>query len=172
VLKNAKAFFRLRYADEPHFTPLEGAPPLLEEGEEAAAADGEAAAAPSEEKAAAAPSEDKAAPAALPAEPEAARVGPAPVQFACRTCRHNLFDLSSITPHRDAGLRPSHRGHADEQAGDGMCAALFVARLPWMAVEGSEGKLVCPQCGAKVGRWSLAGIQCSCGGFCSPGIAM
>ena len=85
------------------------------------------------------------------------------VVFACKLCRRQLFELSDVTPHFDAGLRSGRRTE------DGACAALFVRLLPWMECDGADGKLACPQCGAKVGRWSLAGIQCSCGGFCSPG---
>ncbi|KAH8924530.1 hypothetical protein BT69DRAFT_1217671 [Atractiella rhizophila] len=58
------------------------------------------------------------------------------------------------------------------------CTAYFVEPLSWMDPELKEGKmsgkLSCPneRCGAKLGNYDWAGIQCSCGSWVCPGFSI
>lgn len=106
---NAKRFYRLRYTDE---APAAGEVAAAAAAEDASGSEGEAGAADDGGAAPAAGAgagadEAKASSAARPAE--AAAAAAAPVVFACKLCRHTLFDASHIMPHLDAGLRPSRR---------------------------------------------------------------
>ncbi|CEH16778.1 Dual specificity phosphatase [Ceraceosorus bombacis] len=57
------------------------------------------------------------------------------------------------------------------------CSAYFVEPLQWMSAlkEGEiAGKLDCPnaRCGAKLGNWDWAGMQCGCGEWITPAFAL
>jgi TatD DNase family protein len=80
------------------------------------------------------------------------------VTYACKACRRVVFGASDIVPHREAA--------ATFDAGSS-CQMLFTGRLDWMRLRPDaqgEGKLACPECGAKLGRFSTAApLVCSCG---------
>ncbi|KAM0752407.1 DSPc-domain-containing protein [Meredithblackwellia eburnea MCA 4105] len=72
-----------------------------------------------------------------------------------------------IPPSPDLPLLPSH-----------LCSSYFVEPLSWMSptLENGElsGRIVCPngKCGAKLGSYDWAGLQCSCGAWVLPGFAL
>lgn len=58
-----------------------------------------------------------------------------------------------------------------------LCSSYFVEPLAWMTVLRSgevAGRLDCPnvRCGAKLGSWDWAGMQCACGAWVTPAFAL
>ncbi|GLI68755.1 hypothetical protein VaNZ11_013208 [Volvox africanus] len=105
------------------------------------------------------------------------------VSYSCRGCRSILFTEADAEGHRDeeralfAASKPRKKGRG-RQGNDleaSLCSMHFLRKsLPWMEMclqtEGpqvGEGKLVCPTCAAKLGKWAAGpgatGVQCSCG---------
>ncbi|PNW77279.1 hypothetical protein CHLRE_10g429601v5 [Chlamydomonas reinhardtii] len=123
-------------------------------------------------------------------EAAAAAKGPATgprVSYSCRGCRSVLFTEADTFPHQDderavfAATKPRNkkgRGKkGGDDGGDGLCSMHFLSHpLPWMQScmqsEGGrlgEGRLDCPTCAAKLGKWAAGpgseggGVACSCG---------
>lgn len=80
---------------------------------------------------------------------------------------------------RSGGVAPSHEERCRN------CASIFTEALDWIGIVDStcsrdfpysSGKITCPGtkgavvCGSKLGAWSLAGINCSCGRMVKPAI--
>ncbi|GIL43496.1 hypothetical protein Vafri_930 [Volvox africanus] len=105
------------------------------------------------------------------------------VSYSCRGCRSVLFTEADTEGHRDeeralfAATKPRKKGrgrHGNDLEAS-LCSMHYLrTALPWMEMclqtEGlrvGEGKLVCPTCAAKLGKWAVGpgatGVQCSCG---------
>ncbi|PNH12686.1 Dual specificity protein phosphatase 12 [Tetrabaena socialis] len=119
-------------------------------------------------------------------EAAAAAKGPATgprVSYACRGCRSVLFTEADTEPHGDheralfAASKPRKKGagkHGNDAEGSSLCSMHFLRKpLAWMETcleadgpQAGEGKLLCPTCSAKLGKWAAgagaAGVQCSC----------
>ncbi|GLC67726.1 hypothetical protein PLESTF_000599100 [Pleodorina starrii] len=117
----------------------------------------------------------------------AAAKGPATgprVSYSCRGCRSVLFTEADTEPHQQeeralfAATKPRNKKGRGRQGNDSeasLCSMHFLRKpLAWMEsclqAEGprlGEGKLVCPTCAAKLGKWAAGpgatGVQCSCG---------
>ncbi|KAJ2375094.1 tyrosine protein phosphatase yvh1 [Coemansia sp. RSA 2607] len=98
----------------------------------------------------------------------------------CKKCRRALVTETNILDHQ-AGVgqmafsynKRSANGtdtpHAFPQ--NRACSSLFVEPMEWMegVSEGLvENKIACPKCLAKLGAYSWAGAQCSCGKWITP----
>ncbi|XP_063900825.1 dual specificity protein phosphatase 12-like [Zophobas morio] len=57
--------------------------------------------------------------------------------------------------------------HANNQ----FCTSFFTKPMEWMHIPLGliSGKLFCPKCHYRLGSFHMAGIQCSCGSWVSPG---
>ena len=83
-----------------------------------------------------------------------------------------------LTP---AALSALTQAHAQQAAQNGppiltnnKCSGYFVEPLTWMepALNGQvSGKLFCP-CGAKIGTFDWAGVQCGCKEWVTPGFCI
>ena len=52
-----------------------------------------------------------------------------------------------------------------------VCSSYFVDRMDWMGeMDANEGKIACPKCKGKVGKYFWSGVQCSCGAWITPAI--
>eukprot|EP00026_Physarum_polycephalum_P003235 Phypoly_transcript_03245.p1 GENE.Phypoly_transcript_03245~~Phypoly_transcript_03245.p1 ORF type:complete len:803 (+),score=274.81 Phypoly_transcript_03245:77-2485(+) len=81
---------------------------------------------------------------------------PGVVDYACKMCRTKLFTSENLQSHQTVqGLK------------EGMCRMYFLDKLDWMK-EGAEGRLACPKCDQKLGRFDANGISCSCGEIVKP----
>ena len=95
------------------------------------------------------------------------------VTYSCRGCRSILFTDADILPHQGGGMRADFVSGKVGKRGkeDGRCSLYFVRMdLPWMAdLKEEEGRLDCPSCQAKIGRYENAEpLACSCGVEISP----
>jgi hypothetical protein len=88
--------------------------------------------------------------------------------YTCMKCRLVLFDSTQLVEHAPAAKDVARRGLMNP------CTSYFIEDAPeWLPTEdlgggGNGGKLMCPQCDAKVGQWSWSGGQCSCGSWVVP----
>lgn len=94
------------------------------------------------------------------------------VRFACKFCRKVLFNLADVLPHTEREKKElKGRSEVEDK-----CQLMFVKPMSWMDVPAendfkgvAEGKLTCPECEAKLGKWNRAlGLQCSCGTLFTP----
>ncbi|GIL98989.1 hypothetical protein Vretimale_4288 [Volvox reticuliferus] len=105
------------------------------------------------------------------------------VSYSCRGCRSVLFTEADTEGHQDEEralfaankARKKGRGRHGNDLEASLCSMHFLRKpLAWMEMclqtEGprvGEGKLVCPTCAAKLGKWAAGagatGVQCSCG---------
>lgn len=102
----------------------------------------------------------------------AALSGSALPVYRCRACGRPLFLQEHLRPH-DAVARVEFRKGGRPQPGPGGCQSLFVHKLAWMGdLEGDEGLLRCPGCGAKLGGYKWSGSACTCGALVVPYLAL
>jgi dual specificity phosphatase 12 len=115
-----------------------------------------------------------------PAAAGGAADGGAAGAIRCRKCRRLLAAAEHTVAHeRGAGVGAfdahKRRKGGDAHASSGAlapCSSIFVEPLAWMAAamaDGAlEGKLCCPKCAGRLGSFSWAGEQCSCGAWVVP----
>jgi len=80
--------------------------------------------------------------------------------YRCRKCRRNLFTSDCLL-----------KKHEPAQASSTRCSdSLFICPLRWMLqhIRQQEGKILCPNCEAKLGAFRWAGEQCGCGVWVTP----
>lgn len=95
------------------------------------------------------------------------------VSYACRGCRSVLFTDADVLSHQDEGATRADFVSSGKTKGgrkgkeDGRCSLYFVrSDLKWMSKEeeGEDGRLDCPCCKAKIGRYdNVLPLACSCG---------
>jgi len=80
------------------------------------------------------------------------------VEYACKMCRTKLFTSENLQSHQTVqGLK------------DGVCRMYFLDKMEWMkGADDAEGRLACPKCDQKLGRFDDNGISCSCGEVVKP----
>jgi dual specificity phosphatase 12 len=107
---------------------------------------------------------------------------PNQLRFACKRCRTVVFRESEFEdpPHSKAAHQFSFRKTRQGGGGRGgqasECHSYFLQpecrlmKSNSKDIDGGayEGKLHCPKCAHKVGQWSWAGAQCSCGTWVTP----
>lgn len=79
------------------------------------------------------------------------------MNLRCRHCRKNI-----------ASERVIEESHSSD------CQSYYVDPSEWEHAEKSateDGKLVCPMCGGKIGRYSWSGYRC-CGEWIAPSFAI
>lgn len=93
----------------------------------------------------------------------------------CRRCRRVLVTNRNMLDHESGSGQVSFRWHKRDtphSPSDQQCTSLFVEPMAWMEAELSlgliEGKLLCCKCNARLGSYSWAGSQCSCGAWIVP----
>jgi dual specificity phosphatase 12 len=90
-----------------------------------------------------------------------------PAPFATSAFNPDDSALSTSPPTPDAPLLSSTN-----------CSSYFTEPLSWMSSQLEDGqlggRLVCPnkKCGAKIGSFDWAGLQCSCGAWVTPGFSI
>eukprot|EP01116_Phalansterium_solitarium_P001238 TRINITY_DN11013_c0_g1_i1.p2 TRINITY_DN11013_c0_g1~~TRINITY_DN11013_c0_g1_i1.p2 ORF type:complete len:354 (+),score=68.64 TRINITY_DN11013_c0_g1_i1:33-1064(+) len=113
------------------------------------------------------PMED--APAPDTAAPATVEQQTAPAYFCCKMCRQRLFDERDVTPHEVGEGQTAFKWHKRANTGEPACTSLFLNEMDWMGdVSDVVGKLCCPKCQSRVGSFSWAGGQCSCGAWQTP----
>jgi len=90
--------------------------------------------------------------------------------YSCRKCRRALFTDAHLVPHSSEGATKDKANYRKWGSAEGRrCSSMFIKPMPWMGnVEEQTGRLACP-CGAKLGNFCWFGLECSCGGWQSPG---
>eukprot|EP00771_Trimastix_marina_P001922 gnl/Trimastix_PCT/3032.p1 GENE.gnl/Trimastix_PCT/3032~~gnl/Trimastix_PCT/3032.p1 ORF type:complete len:278 (+),score=9.08 gnl/Trimastix_PCT/3032:89-835(+) len=90
-----------------------------------------------------------------------------PAAYKCRMCRKTLFTDEDLVEHTKA-QHPFLRGTRATRPTQVQCTSYFLAELPWGDQCKQGDRLLCPHCRAKLGSWSWAGQQCSCGTWVTP----
>lgn len=93
--------------------------------------------------------------------------------YRCRKCRRSLFRCSSVLSHPpgEGASAFSQKRSSSSSSGDIQCTSYFIEPVRWMeaALLGeTDGQLLCPKCGSKLGSFSWCGLQCSCGRWVTP----
>lgn len=97
--------------------------------------------------------------------------------FRCKKCRKPLFQQCNINPH-DVDETKCFRSHAQKvtvlkQNNSIQCSSYFLEPIKWMEdsiVGHLNGKLECPHCNFKLGRFNWSGARCSCGMWITPAL--
>ncbi|KAJ3154828.1 tyrosine protein phosphatase yvh1 [Geranomyces michiganensis] len=97
---------------------------------------------------------------------------PPPTVIRCRKCRFVLHDGKTVP-------NVMWHDHSASGSSSSRCAFIHIEPKAWMHGideddSESEGRIVCPmpRCGAKLGSWSWAGADCSCGTRVWPSFAL
>ena len=85
-----------------------------------------------------------------------------PKAYCCRACSQLLFLDENIGKHNAV-----KKQFASKQP----CQIFIKDKLKWMNFDGEQGQILCPKCGAKLGRFVWHGDTCSCGYLVIPYIA-
>ncbi|KAG9446784.1 hypothetical protein H6P81_012912 [Aristolochia fimbriata] len=95
--------------------------------------------------------------------------------FRCKRCRRIVATQDYVVPHEQGQgekcFEWKKRDGALEADKKPECSSIFVEPLKWMEAvqEGTvEDKLQCIGCKARLGSFSWAGMQCSCGTWVNP----
>ncbi|CAD5122482.1 DgyrCDS10905 [Dimorphilus gyrociliatus] len=78
--------------------------------------------------------------------------------YYCGKCRKPLFYDNSIIL------------HDDDKTTETCYSSLFIEPVKWMEenIQTLEGKVYCPKCKAKIGRFNWSGSKCTCGSWVTP----
>lgn len=95
--------------------------------------------------------------------------------FKCRRCRKPVFEQRNIYPHEidESKAFNTRTVTVISNTNVSKCSSYFLEPIKWM--EGSiisnlTGKLDCPYCSYKLGRFNWSGAQCSCGKWVTPAL--
>eukprot|EP00761_Pharyngomonas_kirbyi_P005092 gb/GECH01005097.1/.p1 GENE.gb/GECH01005097.1/~~gb/GECH01005097.1/.p1 ORF type:complete len:306 (+),score=52.31 gb/GECH01005097.1/:1-918(+) len=93
---------------------------------------------------------------------------------ACRRCRTQLGTTDDAVTHEPGEGAKRFFNKRKKEGGIGECKSVFFGEpLPWMKeMTEIQGKLECPKCNHRIGHWNWSGMQCSCGVWVTPAIAM
>lgn len=92
--------------------------------------------------------------------------------YKCKKCRRPLFKRCNVNPH-DIDESKMFRSKNPEVEGPVKCSSYFLEPIRWMEsaiIDNVTGKLDCPTCGFKLGRFNWAGARCSCGQWITPAL--
>ncbi|XP_054716956.1 probable dual specificity protein phosphatase DDB_G0281963 [Uloborus diversus] len=94
-------------------------------------------------------------------------------KYKCRQCRKYLFSHNNIISHikgQDLYWNNYAQQLISEQSPNICKCSLFIEFLPWMteACSSHSGKILCPECSAKLGTFCWKGQICPCGATISP----
>lgn len=97
--------------------------------------------------------------------------------FRCKKCRKPLFQQFNINPHdvdeSKCFRSPVQKAPVLEQPNSMQCSSYFLEPIKWMEdsiVGHINGKLECPHCNFKLGRFNWSGARCSCGMWITPSL--
>ncbi|XP_047151911.1 dual specificity protein phosphatase 12-like [Vigna umbellata] len=97
--------------------------------------------------------------------------------YRCRKCRRLVALHEHVIDHVPGegetafGWNKRRGGNPFNKSKESDCSSIFIEPLRWMKAveEGAlEGKLSCAHCDARLGYFTWAGIQCSCGSWITP----
>ena len=99
------------------------------------------------------------------------------VYFACAGCGKSLLLAEHVNEHEAGEGQTSFKWRKRDaavvtaQRDDSICTSYFVDRMGWMGeMDANEGRVCCPKCKAKLGKYFWSGTQCSCGAWVTPAI--
>lgn len=97
--------------------------------------------------------------------------------FRCKKCRKPLFQQCNVNPHdvdESKFFRPSVKNLTVlNQPHSMQCSSYFLEPIKWMEdsiIGHVNGKLECPHCNFKLGRFNWSGARCSCGMWITPSL--
>ncbi|CAG8511957.1 16149_t:CDS:2 [Cetraspora pellucida] len=107
------------------------------------------------------------------------------VALKCKKCRRTLISTENFVTHTQGSGQNAFsykkRDNLYTSISKSSCSSYFVEPLDWI-LRGKEqndkeegeldGKIKCPKCNAKLGNYSWAGMQCSCGTWVTPSFAI
>ncbi|KAJ3034268.1 dual specificity phosphatase 12 [Rhizophlyctis rosea] len=101
-------------------------------------------------------------------------------QLKCKKCRRTLATEHNIVPHTPGAGQSAFSYHKraspfSSESSSSPCTSYYLEAMEWIkGLEGGEmeGKINCPKCDAKLGSYSWAGTQCSCGTWVTPAFAV
>jgi len=103
------------------------------------------------------------------------------VRYACKKCRRLLFDEDDVASHNESEFANKVTKRDEGSVETDLCQMIFTKHVKWAKlssesvaeeeVEQSEGvplaesgRLVCPGCSSKLGRWTIhQPVSCTCG---------
>jgi hypothetical protein len=97
-------------------------------------------------------------------------------QFACFKCRKIIFTNNDIIPHEALTSNSNHTFAKKKPAASNAfaldCSSYFIDNQSTIETLGpydsSDGKLICKKCNSRLGSYTWAGVQCSCGQWITP----
>ncbi|RIA96205.1 hypothetical protein C1645_733409 [Glomus cerebriforme] len=95
----------------------------------------------------------------------------------CKKCRRTIISTEDFIEHNQGkGQTEFAYKKRDSSFSPIVCSSYFIEPMDWIldgVQEGElEGKIKCPACQAKLGNFSWAGMQCSCGSWVTPSFAI
>ncbi|KAF9975471.1 dual specificity phosphatase 12 [Actinomortierella ambigua] len=123
-------------------------------------------------------------PVTRPAMGRPVSAGPRPLK--CKKCRRALVSRDAVITHfpgqgqasfqyrkRDGALHVTEAVQSNispiQPATSTSCQSYFIEPIEWIqGLHELEGKISCPKCDSKLGTFSWAGEQCSCGSWVTP----
>ncbi|GBB99491.1 hypothetical protein RclHR1_03540010 [Rhizophagus clarus] len=95
----------------------------------------------------------------------------------CKKCRRTIVSTKDFVIH-DQGKGQTSFAYKKRNSSFSpiTCSSYFIEPMDWIfdrVQEGElEGKIKCPTCQVKLGNFSWAGMQCSCGSWITPSFAI
>ncbi|CAI2174434.1 15108_t:CDS:2 [Funneliformis geosporum] len=94
----------------------------------------------------------------------------------CKRCRRTIISTEDFVDHNKGQGQTAFTFKKRDSSSSIKCSSYFVEPLGWILDEVQEGelegKIKCPKCQAKLGNFSWAGMQCSCGSWVTPSFAI
>ncbi|KAG9296939.1 hypothetical protein G9A89_006894 [Geosiphon pyriformis] len=99
------------------------------------------------------------------------------IGLKCKKCRRIFISPESFVSHSPGKGQVAFSCKKRDFSGHGSqnCSAYFIEPMEWIsgAHQGElNGKILCPNCQAKLGNYSWAGMQCSCGAWITPSFSI
>ncbi|XP_039270430.2 dual specificity protein phosphatase 12-like [Styela clava] len=92
--------------------------------------------------------------------------------YKCKKCRKPVFEQRNIYPHEIDSSKAFH-AKLSEINTVMKCSSYFLEPIKWMEkniTSNLNGRLDCPYCSFRIGRFNWAGTQCSCGRWVTPAL--
>ncbi|TNV77468.1 hypothetical protein FGO68_gene12508 [Halteria grandinella] len=93
------------------------------------------------------------------------------LQYSCKKCRKVLFSEDNLEEHMSKVKAYNTKTHSLREVSQ-ECSSIFLEQMDWIVIEDESeqmGKISCPKCQEKIGKYYIYGAQCSCGRWVAPG---
>ena len=91
--------------------------------------------------------------------------------FRCKKCNMRLCSDLDLVEHERGSGQDAFAWRKRRLASEVVCSSVFVdpySELGLLISSSDDSRVLCPKCHSRLGVWSWAGSQCSCGSWISP----